>query len=496
MKKLVSASIVLAFVCSGAVTSLPGLAQTTEGQAASGQGASNCGQITIKDAAEYNAYANATSQSTPVAKASAIEAFLQQYPNSVAKQDLLQQLMVAYQQAGNADKTLDSAKRLLQVDANNLRALLVVVYLEHAQANGNQQKLSDAAAAAQKGLAAPKDPCMTQADYEKVKEAATPIFYSAIGAAAAAKKDYKGAIDAYTKELQSFKNPEQTTVVPALLDTYYLGQAYLQEEPKDLKNAVWFLTRAAQFSKPPYQLQIQTAAEYWYRKYHCSTTDATCMNGNPPPGFSDIQQLAAVPANVLPPASYNPTPAPPPPSPAQLAHQAIVSSAGCAGVTPAPPPQPAAGASAPAAAAAAPAPETAAAPAAPVSVPSACSDSLKNMALSDKEFILQNGTPADQQVIWSVMNGITAQVPGTVISGATDSVQLAVSQDAQQSNTADFTINMKPALKTAPTAGAKVTYIATFDSFTPKPLMIIMKDGAPPAPPKRTPSHRPVHHSR
>ena len=41
-------------------------------------------------------------------------------------------------------------------------------------------------------------------DYDKVKDLATPVFYSAIGADDVQKKDYKGAIDAYTKEPVSY----------------------------------------------------------------------------------------------------------------------------------------------------------------------------------------------------------------------------------------------------------------------------------------------------
>jgi hypothetical protein len=497
MKKLAFASVAmvaaLVALCSGSIVCPPALAQ-----AAQAQTPANCSSPTIKDPAEYNDYANATSQASPAAKADAIEAFLTKYPNSVAKAAMLESLMGAYQAAGNAAKILDAAKRLLQVEPNNLRALTFVVYLEHQQSNGNQQTLDDAAAAAQTGLNAPKDSCMTQADYDKVKDLATPVFYSAIGADDVQKKDYKGAIDAYTKELQSYKDPAQTTVVPALLDTYYLGQAYLQEDPKDLKNAVWFLTRAAQFAKPPYQSQIESAAEYWYKKYHCAQNDAAC-NGTPPGGFSQVQQLAAVPANVFPTADYNPTQAPPPPSPADLAHQAIVTTAGCANVTPAPPPAtPSTGAAAATTPAPAPAPAPAATPGttpeAASTIPTACSDNLKNMALSDKEFILSNGAMPDQQAIWGVMNGVTAEVPGTVVSATADSVQLAVSQDAQQSNKADFTINMKEPLKEVPTAGTKVTYIATFDSYTQNPPMIILKDGEPKAVPK-PPVHHPVHHT-
>jgi len=264
MKKLVSTSIALAGLCAGAIVSLPAFAQGTDGQAAAQGSAANCSQITIKDAAEYNAYANATSQSDPKAKASAIEAFLKQYPNSVAKGGMLADLMDAYRASANAQMMLDAAKRLLQVEPNNLRALTAVVYLEHQSANGNQGMLDDAASVAQQGLNAQKDNCTSQADYDKLKDVATPVFYEAVAADDAAKKDIKGEVDAYTKELQSYKDPTATTQVPALLDTYYLGNAYLQEDPKDIKDAVWFLTRAAQFAQPPYKSQIESAAEYWY----------------------------------------------------------------------------------------------------------------------------------------------------------------------------------------------------------------------------------------
>ena len=489
MKKLVIASIALAALCAGA---LPAFAQAS---------ANPCAGLTIKDAAEYNAYANATSQSNPAAKAEAIESFLQQYPNSVAKNEMLADLMESYRSGGNAPKMLDAAKRLADADPTNLRAILTIVYIENQQANqpanaaNKQQMLDDAAAMAQKGLNAAKDPCMSQADYDKIKDLATPIFYSAIGTDDMAKKDVKGEIDAYSKELQSYKDPAQTESGPALVDTYNLGNAYLNEDPKDIKDAVWYLTRAAQFAQAGYKKTIEDAAEYWYKKYHCSQSDAAC-NSTPPQGFAEIQQLAGTPANIFPPSSYNPTPAPPPPSPADLAHTAIVTSAGCTGVTPAPPPAaPTTGAAAPAAAPA-PAETPAAAPAAPPSIPPDCSDSLKNMALGDKEFILSNGTPADQAVIWSVMNGITAEVPGTVISATPSTIQMAVSPDAQQSNTADFTINMKTPLKDkdVPATGTKATYIATFDSYTQKPTMIILKDGEPKTAPKPPVHHTAAHH--
>lgn len=406
MKKVVLASLLaVASVVSAAAPAA--LAQTQESQSS---------QITIKDPAEYNAYTNAIGQSTPAAKAAAIESFLQQYPNSVVKQQMLEQLVSAYQATGDTAKTYDAAKRLLQVDPNNLRAMTFVVYVDKAQANGDQAKLDEAATLARKGLNATKPAAMSQADFDKLKSVAEPIFYSAIAADDLAKKDYKAEITDITAELKALP-PATTTQQPTLADTYYLGNAYVQENPKDLVNGIWFLARAAQYLPEPYKDQAEKAAEYWYNKYHGSMD-----------GFEPIKQLAH--DNVFPPDSYKPTPAPPPPSPQQLAHNAVTSTT-----------------------------------------------DLKTLALTDKEFILANGSPEDAQKVWAVLDGVTAEVPGTVVSATPDSVQLAVSDDAKQSQKADFTINMKKPLKEVPAVGTNVTYIATFDSYTQNPPMIILKDG-------------------
>jgi hypothetical protein len=266
-------------------------------QAAAGGGGAQ--QITIKDPAEYNDYSNAISQSSPAAKASAIEGFLTKYPNSVVKGEMLEQLMAAYQATNNMDKTVDAANRLLQVDPNNLRALAITVYIKKAQAAqkstpAEQQPLLDEAAAnAQKGLAAPKPANMPDADYQKLKDATTPIFYGAIAMDDQLKKDYAGAVEAFKKELQSVP-AAQTQTGPALNDTYLLGQAYAQQTPPDLKNAVWFLTRAAAYAPPAAKDQIEKAAEYYYNKYHGGMD-----------GFDQVKTL--VTQSVLPPDSYNPT---------------------------------------------------------------------------------------------------------------------------------------------------------------------------------------------
>ena len=292
---------------------------------------------------------------------------------------------------------------------------------------------------------------MADADFTKLKAATTPFFDGAIAQDDANKKDFTGAIAAFTNELKAYPDPSQTQAGPGLNDTYLLGQAYAQQTPPDLLNAAWFLTRAAQFAPAQAKPQIETAAEYFYKKYHGSLD-----------GYPAVQALAQ--ANLFPPPAYNPTKAPPPPSPADLAAQTVAS-------TP----------------------------------------DLKSLSLSDKEFILFNGkkvdcsqppadpakpcVPADPAgKVWDTMKGTRVEVPGMVISASADSVQLAVTEDNKQSKKADFTINMKTPLKTVPAIGATVTFDATFDSYVADPPMITLIDGEPPAKAKPTPvHHKPAH---
>lgn len=99
-------------------------------------------QKQIKDPAEYNSYVNAVGQSNPAQKAQTLEAFLQTYPNSVMKEEALVQLMSAYQQAGDAPKTIDAANRILQVDPNNIRALALLAYSSRAAASQGVRRCS------------------------------------------------------------------------------------------------------------------------------------------------------------------------------------------------------------------------------------------------------------------------------------------------------------------------------------------------------------------
>src|SRR5271155_4713614 len=191
MNKIVLAMLLVAAVTAVAQTpSAPAPAQPAPAQAAPAPAQPAPQKKEIKDPAEYNAYVGAVQQTDAAAKVSGLEAFVTQYPNSVMKEDALEQLMTAYQQTGNTAKMLDTAQKVLQVNPCNLRALAVVAFTKKSMATGAnaQQNLADAGQAGEKGLqclptvARPEG--TTQAEWDKLKTTTTGIFNDAAGMSA------------------------------------------------------------------------------------------------------------------------------------------------------------------------------------------------------------------------------------------------------------------------------------------------------------------------
>ena len=107
MKKVVLASLL---AVAGSACFMPGCFAQTAVNLGTQQPAS--GQVQMS-ADEYAAYQNATTQTTPAAKAQAFAAYLKAYPQSSVKGDVLQQMMFAYNQANDTQNTLDTADQLL-----------------------------------------------------------------------------------------------------------------------------------------------------------------------------------------------------------------------------------------------------------------------------------------------------------------------------------------------------------------------------------------------
>jgi hypothetical protein len=432
MKKVVVASL-LAFACVACV------AGTAEAQTQVNLGSnqqSSTGGVQMSPA-EYNAYNSAITQTDPKAKAAALEAYLAAYPQSAVKGSVLEQLMGAYSGIPDAAKTLDAADRLLQVDQNNIRAYLLEVYFRRTQAeqmtdaSAKQAGLDKAADYAQKGLAATKPAEMSDADFSKLKAGAYPLFYSAIAIAALNKKDAATAITNYKQELAMV--PEDQTKTPGLVlqDIYYLAIAYLQSTPPDLSNCAFYAARVAAYAPDNLKAQYEPTAKYCYKKYHGGDD-----------GYDAV--VAAAKANLNPPADFKIKPAP---SPADIVANVI-----------------------------------------------ATTPDLSTLATSDKEFILQNGKPEDAAKVWDTLKGKSNQFPdATVVSVSDSALQVAISDDAVQSKTADYTFQLAAPLKTPPAVGAKVTVSGTYASYTPSPIMFTMSDGAI-VEPKKAPA-KPVHHT-
>lgn len=407
-------------------------------------------------APEYAVYNNAITQSDPKAQAAGLEQYLTQFPQTAVKEDTLQRLVLLYS-GFDVAKTLDAADRLLQVDPNNPYALFFEALIRKNQsdsitdATAKQAALDSAAEYAQKGLTAPKPKCLSDADYNKLKVNSIPTFYSVIGNDAFGKKDSPTAIDNYKKELAAVPLDQTKQPGPPLLDTFYLAEAYMKSTPPDYLDCTFYASRVIAYAPDAFKQQPAVASlpKYCYHKYH----------GPDDNGYDAV--LAAATANLNPPAGFAAS-VKPAPTPADIVNQVF-----------------------------------------------ATTPDLTTLAVDDKEYILQNGTPDQAAKMWDLLKGKSYQIQGTVVSATPTELQLSVSGDALQSKVADYTIKLAPletpeeptakatpaqklAYKKAVAAAQKeaddiaaatkvgntVTASGTYDSYTPNPIMITMTDGA------------------
>jgi hypothetical protein len=461
MKKVVLASFL---ACAALASGLP-IASAQDASAAAGAAA--CGASEQMPAAEYAVYNNAMTQTTPQAKAAGLEQYLTQFPQTSVKPTVLEALMVLYYGFDQA-KTLDAADRLLQVDPTNIKALFVETLIRNAQAGNltdaaaKQAAMETVASYAQKGLAAPKPKCMSDADFATLKSAQYPTFYSTIGYAALLKKDSATSIDAYKKELAVAAPDATKTPGQVLQDIYFLGVAYMQGQPPDYLSCAFYASRAVAYAPDNFKAQMSPTAKYCYKKYHGGDD-----------GYDAV--LAAATANLNPPAGFA-TSIKPAPTPAEQIHAIITGTS-----------------------------------------------DLATLAIADKEMVFQYGSPEDAAKVWDTIKGKSVEIPDAlVIASSPTQLQVAVDVGAVQNKTADFTFKMKApddlpagataaqkaaykknqdAIAEATQVGKTVTLQGTYDSFTPNPLMITMSDGevvlpkaAKPAAPKAPVHHKPAAH--
>jgi len=407
-------------------------------------GASSADQApTIKDPAEYNAYVTALQQQDPNAKVSALEAFVTQYPNSVMKTSALEQLMSTYQATGNQAKVVDSAKRLLAADPNNLRALALLTFLARQGVMSNQnvpQNLADLQQYCTKGLEAVKanqKPAGIKAeDFEKLKKETSLIFNGGCGFAALQSKDYqhaqeymKAAVDQEPNDLQN---------------VYPLATAYLSANPPDTLNGLFYLARAADIAPAgsAAQQQIQAYGLKVYKNYHGSDQ-----------GWADYA-LPTAKTDTSPPADWaTKITKYVPPTPTEQAHDLVKDKT---------------------------------------------ADQVKQLSFGEWELVLSAGTPEDQAKVWDVIKNVPLQMEGTVIEATSNTeLHIAASEDDIEQKRPDITLTMTGPIPAArmPKAGDTFDFEGTPNAYTPTPFMMTMGNGkllkkAGEAPAKKPPVRR------
>ena len=417
MKKLLVVML-LVFALAGAI--VPQAAAQAAAQPGAQQPAAQPAKPQIKDPAEYNAYVGALQTQDPAAKATQIEAFLQTYPNSVMKEDALVSLMGAYQQAGNASKTIDTAGRVLQANPNNIRALALLAYYYRslcAQGGADAGKNCDQASQyGQKGLDAlpntPKPDGMTDADFTKFHNDLTSIFDGAVGFVALQKKDLATA----SKDLHDAVQNESQ---PNIADIYPLATADLEAKPMN-PEGFWFAVKAAGLAQGTGQQQILDYARKKYIRYHGSED-----------GWADLVKQAQGSTSVMPPAGFTVAAAPPPPSPADQAADLVKSK------------------------------------------------DPKQMSFAEWQLVLSSGNAQASDTVWNAIKDKAVKLVANVITVSPTKLTLAGSADDIDDKKADITLTMEKAIpaKLVPAVGTLMQFQATVSSYTPSPFMLTMTDG-------------------
>ncbi len=430
--------LVLVFAIEGIAQTAPQSAPQGAGQPAQ-QGAP-AQKKEIKDPAEYNAYMAAINSTDPNAKVSALEGFLNQYPNSVMKEDATELLMRTYQQLGNIPKTMETANRVIQANPNNVTALALLSYLHRTLAQNGQDPANNLAKSrqfAEQGLKAlqvyQKPEGMSDADFTKLKDQLAGIFNGSIGIAALQANDFPTA----QKALQdaAATNANDFSII------YPLALSYLNAPQPDYLKGLWYIARASNVAPTPqYKQQIGEFGRRKYMKFHGGDD-----------GWPDV--LAQAQSTPTPPASFTIKPAP------TLPEQAAKM---CAEKTAA------------------------------------------QMSFDEIQFVLTSGNQQCADQVWGQIKDKPLAMVGNVVEATPTELKIAGTYDDINATPpkADITLTMAGPMtaKQMPKPGAQQAFQGKPTSYTPNPFMMMMEDGTlvvqkgqgTPAPTKKPTTRKPA----
>jgi hypothetical protein len=387
---------------------------------------------TIADPNEYNAYISATQQTDPSAKGAALEQFVQQYPNSVVKEDALAAAMAAYQQANNPQKSVAMAAQILQANPNNVPALAVQTYVKRSEC-ANQppdqqaQCLSPALEMAQRGLQQLPNynPPGVPADaIQKQKATFSSIFNGAAGAGALAAKDFPSAQKYLTAVVEA--NPE------SIQDIYQLALAYGSQNPANDQsnlNAAFYFGRVyallqPQASNPQVAAQLQQVAragQYYVNKYHGKQDDS-------PQVWNNVVNMAKT--SPAPPANFAAS-IPKAPSPEEQVRAKLQKN-----------------------------------------------PDITQLTFEDWSDIFTYGDPQAKDTAFTQIKGRPFKFGGSKVVNATeDSVDLAMTVDGIAKNAVEARVKMTEPFKKAPEVGSSFDFQANPVSFTSNPFVMEMDNG-------------------
>lgn len=266
-----------------------------------------------------------------------------------------------------------------------------------------------------------------------MKDQMTSIFKSAIGMADLQAKDYPGAIE--NLKVAADANPTDFTVVYPLALSYW-PDPKTPTTPDNARNAIWYAARASAIAPAQAQAQVEKYARSLYVRFHGGDD-----------GWADA--LAKAKAGTAAPAADVLTALiPPAPTPADQAHKMVTDT------------------------------------------------SPDKMDFATWEFVLTNGSQADQDAVWNAIKGKPVQMNGTIISTAPTQFMIGGSSDDIDAKKADITLNFeeKVPVRLIPKDGASFDFRGEPSSYTPNPFMMTMDKGvllnAKPA----APAHKPVAH--
>ena len=386
----------------------------------------------IKDPAEYNAYVAAVQQKDANAKISGLEAFLTQYPNSVMKNQALEILLGTYQQAGNVKKALETATKLVAVQPCSVPALFLLTYVNRVTAQSGDANGKQESADAEKYGQQGLD-CLPK--YQKPDGTSPDDFKKQV---ATMTENFEAGIG--WGALQDKDNAKAAQHLKAAVE------ANPPDSQKDLALLYPLALSYLQQTPPDYQNGV------WFAARAAAVAPAPSQPGlekyarsqymkyhQGDDGWDTVLNAAK--------AGGPQVPIPAPPTPADQAHDMVAKT----------PPD--------------------------------------KMDFATWEFVLSNGSQADQDTVWNAIKGKAVQMVGTVISTTPTEFQVAGSSDDIDAKKADITLKFedKVPVKMIPKDGAdNFQFQGEPVSYTPNPFMMVMEKGqllrAKPA----APAHKPA----